>query len=117
TPEECVDTRERARERCVRVCVCVCVYLCVCGCVCVSVLVCVYMCGVQLTEPILLCLGIKTGCPWRAVNYILSINQWADWMSQCAPPEPISPNPVQAYADHVQMSSHQENIITDVLNR
>ena len=38
-------------------------------------------------------------------------------MSQCAPPDTISPNPVQAYADHVQMSSHHENIITDVLNR
>ena len=73
------------------------------------------ICGLQLTEQIPLCLGIKTGCPWSAVNFILAINQWLVWMRQCTPSESISPNPVQAFADDVQMSSCQENIIHNML--
>ena len=70
--------------------------------------------GVQLTEQIPLRLGIKTGCLWSAVNFILALNQWVDWMCQSAPSESISPNPVQAFADDVQMLSRQENIIHNI---
>lgn len=34
------------------------------------------ICGAKLTEPILLCIDVDTGCPWSAVNFILALNQW-----------------------------------------
>ncbi|KAF3837887.1 hypothetical protein F7725_009655 [Dissostichus mawsoni] len=67
------------------------------------------ICGQQLTEPIALKVGIKTGCPWSAVNFILALNQWMKWIYQCAPLHVKSPNPVQGYADDVQVSSRQED--------
>ncbi|KAF3838960.1 hypothetical protein F7725_010728 [Dissostichus mawsoni] len=63
------------------------------------------ICGQQLTEPIALKVGMKTGCPWSAVNFILALNQWMKWIYQCAPLHVKSPNPVQGYADDVQVSS------------
>ena len=75
------------------------------------------ICGDQLTEPVPLQVGIKTGCPWSAVNFILAINQWLKWLCQCAPPQIRSPNPVQGYADDVEMSSRDESVIADMLSR
>ena len=75
------------------------------------------ICGDQLTEPVPLQVGIKTGCPWSAVNFILAINQWLKWLCQCAPPQIRSPNPVQGYADDVEMSSRDESVITNMLGR
>ena len=75
------------------------------------------ICGQQLTEPIALEVGIKTGCPWSAVNFILALNQWMTWIHQCAPPDVRSPNPVQGYADDMQVSSRQEEVITNMLAR
>ena len=75
------------------------------------------ICGHQLTEPIPLQVGIKTGCPWRAVNFILAINQWLKWLVQCAPPDIRSPNPVQGYADDVEVSSRDESVIHNMLAR
>ncbi|KAI9538429.1 hypothetical protein NQZ68_014173 [Dissostichus eleginoides] len=69
------------------------------------------ICGQQLTEPIALKVGIKTGCPWSAVNFILALNQWMKWIYQCAPLHVKSPNPIQGYADDVQVSSRQEDVI------
>ena len=75
------------------------------------------ICGHQLTEPIPLQVGIKTGCPWSAVNFILAINQWLKWLGQCAPPDIRSPNPVQGYADDVEVSSRDESVIHNMLAR
>ncbi|KAK5876227.1 hypothetical protein CesoFtcFv8_027217 [Champsocephalus esox] len=75
------------------------------------------VCGQPLTEPIALKVGIKTGCPWSAVNFIRALNQWMKWIYQCAPLHVKSPNPVQGYADDVQVSSRQEDVITDMLAR
>lgn len=75
------------------------------------------ICGQQLTEPISLKVGIKTGCPWSAVNFVLALNQWMKWIHQCAPPHVRSPNPVQGYADDVQVSSRQEDVIINMLTR
>ncbi|KAI9541252.1 hypothetical protein NQZ68_032256 [Dissostichus eleginoides] len=75
------------------------------------------ICGQQLTEPIALKVGIKTGCPWSAVNFILALNQWMKWIYQCAPLHVKSPNPVQGYADDVQVSSRQEDVIINMLAR
>ncbi len=60
------------------------------------------ICGKALTRPIPLEVGIKTGCPWSAVNFIIAINQWLKWLCAHAPPHVRSPNPVQGYADDVQ---------------
>ncbi|KAJ4922635.1 hypothetical protein JOQ06_024756, partial [Pogonophryne albipinna] len=75
------------------------------------------ICGQQLTEPIALKVGIKTGCPWSAVNFILALNQWMKWIYQCAPLHVKSPNLVQGYADDVQVSSRQEDVIINMLAR
>ena len=75
------------------------------------------ICGKQLTGPIPLQLGIKTGCPWSAVNFVLAINGWLQWMCQCAPLNTYSPNPVQGYADDVVVCSRQEGVIKDMLSR
>ncbi|XP_034086410.1 uncharacterized protein LOC117555601 [Gymnodraco acuticeps] len=75
------------------------------------------ICGQQLTEPIALKVGIKTVCPWSAVNFILALNQWMKWIYQCAPLHVKSPNPVQGYADDVQVSSRQEDVIINMLAR
>ncbi len=80
-------------------------------CVCVSVQV---ICG---TDPIPLKIGIKTGCPWSAVNFILAINSWLKWMCQCAPAGVRSPHPVQTYADDVEISSRDESVIHNMLLR
>ena len=71
------------------------------------------ICGKQLTGPIPLQLGIKTDCPWSAVNFVLAINGWLQWMCQCAPLNIYSPNPVQGYADVVVVCSRQEGVIKD----
>ncbi len=73
------------------------------------------ICGSVLTDPIPLKIGIKTGCPWSAVNFILAINAWLKWMCQCAPAGVRSPNPVQAYADDVEISSRDESVIHNML--
>lgn len=75
------------------------------------------ICGKQLTDPIPLQVGIKTGCPWSAVNFVLAINQWLKWLCSCAPPNVISPNPVQGYADDVVIASRQEDVINTMLSR
>ncbi|CAL8311213.1 unnamed protein product [Gadus morhua 'NCC'] len=61
--------------------------------------------------------GIKTGCPWSAINFVLAINQWIRWLCGCAPPNVISPNPIQGYADDVQLASREESVIKDMLSR
>lgn len=63
------------------------------------------ICGSALTDRIPLQIGIKTGCPWSAINFILAINSWMKWLCQCAPAGVRSPNPVQGYADDVEISS------------
>ena len=73
--------------------------------------------GHQLTEPIPLQVGIETGCPWSAMNFILAINQWLKWLVQCAPPDIRSPNPVQGYADDVEVSSRDESVIHNMQAR
>lgn len=45
------------------------------------------ICGQQLTEPIPLRVGIKTGCPWSAVNFIFIWLKWL-WLSM-----PVCPSP------------------------
>ena len=60
--------------------------------------------GSALTDPIPLKIGIKTRCPWSAINFILAINSWMNWMSQCAPAGVRSPNPMQGFADDVEIS-------------
>ena len=75
------------------------------------------ICGKQLTDPIPLQLGIKTGCPWSAVNFVLAINGWIRWMCQCAPLNTYSPNPVQGYADDVVVCSRHEGVIKDMLSK
>lgn len=82
-------------------------------CVCVIQVI----CGQQLTEPISLKVGIKMGCPWSAVNFVLALNQWMKWIHQCAPPHVQFPNPLQGYADDVQVSSRQEDVIINMLTR
>ena len=37
------------------------------------------ICRDQLTSPIQLRTGIKIGCPWSAVNFILALNHWLKW--------------------------------------
>ncbi|KAK0144026.1 hypothetical protein N1851_017633 [Merluccius polli] len=71
------------------------------------------ICGKQLTDPIPLRVGIKTGCPWSAVNFVLALNQWLN----CVTCNVISPNPVQGYADDVQIASRQEAVINNMLSR
>ena len=63
------------------------------------------------------CVGIKTGCPWIAISFVLAINQWIRWLCDCAPPNVMSPNPVQGYADDVQLASREESVIKDMLSR
>ena len=75
------------------------------------------ICGKQLTQPIPLQIGIKTGCPWSAINFIIAINQWLKWLCQCAPHGVISPNPVQGFADDVQLASREESVIKNMLTR
>lgn len=75
------------------------------------------ICGKQLTGPIPLQMGIKTGCPWSAVNFVLAINRWLQWVNQCAPPNVLSLNPVQGYADDVLICSRQEETIKNMLSR
>lgn len=75
------------------------------------------ICGEQLTHPTSLQIGIKTGCPWSAINFIIAINQWLKWMCQCAPPGVISPIPVQGYADDVLMVSREECVVKNMLAR
>lgn len=55
--------------------------------------------------PIRLEIWIRTACPWNIVNLFLTINHWLKWLSQCAPEGVQPPNPVQGYADHVQIAS------------
>lgn len=74
------------------------------------------ICGDQLTRPIQLRTGIKTGCPWSAVNFILALNQWLKWLCLCSSSHIRSPNPVQAYADDVQVSSRDEKVIKTMLS-
>ena len=75
------------------------------------------ICGNQLTEPIPLKLGIKTGCPWSAVNFVLAIDRWLQWMRLCAPQDVRSPNPIQGYADDVLVCSRSEDVLKDMLSR
>ena len=75
------------------------------------------ICGKQLTTPTPLQTGIKTGCPWSAVNFIVAINQWLKWLCQCAPQGVISPIPVQGYADDVVLASREESVIQNMLTR
>lgn len=75
------------------------------------------ICGSALTDPIPLKIGIKTGCLWSAINFILPINSWMKWLCQCAPAGVRSPNPVQGYADDVEISSRDESVITNMLLR
>ena len=51
------------------------------------------------------------------MNFILALNQWMKWIYQCAPLHVRSPNPVQGYADDVQVSSRQEDVIIGMLAR
>ncbi len=50
---------------------------------------------------------------WRDI----SLNQWLNWMCQCAPPGVISPIPVQGYADDVLMVSREECVVKNMLDR
>ncbi len=75
------------------------------------------ICGKQLTDPIPLQAGMKTGCPWSTANFVLAINQWLKWLCSCAPASIISPNPVQGHADDVQVASRQEAVINNMLSR
>lgn len=75
------------------------------------------ICGDQLTKPIHLGVGIKTGCPWSAVNFIIAINSWLKWLEQCAPLDIKSPNPIQGFADDVLIASREERVITQMLLR
>ncbi len=74
------------------------------------------ICGKDLTRPIPLEVGIKTGCPWSAVNFIIAINQWLKWLCAHAPPPVLSPNPVQGYADDVAVASRDEGVIKNMLS-
>ena len=74
------------------------------------------ICGDTLTDPIQLDVGIKTGCPWSVVIFILAINHWIKWMRQCAPEGVRSPNPVPGYADDVEISSRDESVIHSMLH-
>ena len=74
------------------------------------------ICGQQLTKPVKLEVGIKTGCLWSAVNFIVALNHWLKWICLLAPPGSTSPNPVQAYADDVLLASREENVITNMLS-
>ena len=73
------------------------------------------ICGKALTDQISLTTGIKTGCPWSAIHFILAINSWLKWMCQCAPPGVRSSNPVQGYADDVEISSRDATVIHNML--
>ena len=75
------------------------------------------ICGKQLTDPIPLQVGIKTGCPWSAINFVLAINPWLKWLCCDVPPGITSPNPVQGYADDVVVASRQEDVINTMLSR
>ena len=75
------------------------------------------ICGKQVTDPIPLQVGIKTGCPWSAINFVLATNGWIEWLCDCAPPSVFSPNPVQAYADDIQLASREETVIKNMLVR
>ncbi len=74
------------------------------------------ICGKDLTRPIPLEVGIKTGCPWSAVNFIIAINQWLKWLCAHAPPHCRSPNPVQGYADDVAIASRDDGVIKNMLS-
>ena len=73
------------------------------------------ICGNQLTEPIPLKLGIR--CPWSAVNFVLAIDRWLQWMRLCAPQDVRSPNPIQGYTDDVLACSCSEDVLKDMLSR
>ena len=73
------------------------------------------ICGKDLTRPTPLEVGIKTGCPWSAVILIIAINQWLKWLCAHAPPQILSPNPVQGYADDVAIASRDEGVIKNML--
>ena len=73
------------------------------------------ICRHQLTKPVKLEVGIKTGCPWSAVNFIVALNHWLKWLCLLAPPGSTSPNPVQAFADDVLLASRGEDVITNML--
>lgn len=75
------------------------------------------ICGKQLTDPIPLQVGIKTGCPWSALNFVLALNQWLKRLCSCVTCNVISPNPVQGYADDVQIASRQQAVINNMLSR
>ena len=46
----------------------------------------------------------------------MAINQWLKWICLLAPLGSISPNPVQAYADDVLLTSQEENVFTNMLS-
>ena len=73
------------------------------------------ICGKHLTLTVKLKVGIKTGCPWSAVNFIIAINQWLKWFCTHAPPQVLSPNPVQGYADDVVIASRDERVIKNMM--
>ena len=75
------------------------------------------ICGKQLTDPIPLQVGVKTGCPWSDVNFVLALNQWMKWLCMSAPANVISPNPVQGYADDVQVASYHGAVIKNMLSK
>ena len=77
---------------------------------------CDMICGHQLTKPVKLEVGIKTGCPWSAVNFIVALNHWMKWLCLLAPPGSTSPNPVQAFADDVLLATREEDVITNMLS-
>jgi hypothetical protein len=52
------------------------------------------ICGKVVKRPIPIEVGIKTGCTWSAVNFIIALNQWLRWVCAPAPPQVLSPNPV-----------------------
>ena len=74
------------------------------------------ICGKDLTRPIPLEVGIKTGCPWSSVNFIIALNKWLKWLCAHAPPQVLSPNAVQGYADDVATASRDEGVINNMLS-
>ena len=63
------------------------------------------ICGDQLTSPIQLRTGIKTGIGVIGAGKLHSSPKPLKWLCLCSLPHIISPIPVQANADDVQVSS------------
>ena len=74
------------------------------------------ICGDQLTSPIQLRTGIKTGCPWSVVNFILALNAWLKWLCLCSPRTSYHQSQYRPMQTDVQVSSRDEGVIKAMLS-